>query len=67
MIDGPTENGCTCRFLHPGQVCIACRARANSEQKCRKCGVGLLSEDETAQHQCTSCRYEEEDRYLYRP
>lgn len=57
MIDGPTENGCTCRFLNAGQVCISCRARAEAEHKCRKCGVGLFEGDETARHKCSSCYY----------
>jgi hypothetical protein len=68
--EGPMDiepNGCTCRFLHPGQVCIACRGRAKSEQKCSKCNVGLLSDDEIAWHKCSNCYYEEIDKYTYRP
>lgn len=67
MINGPTENGCTCRFLNAGQICISCRARSQAEQKCSNCGVGLFHGDETARHKCSSCYYEEEDKYLYRP
>ena len=60
--EGPMDispNGCTCHFLHPGQVCISCRGRSKSEQKCRKCGVGLFEGDETARHKCSNCYYDE--------
>lgn len=54
-----SPNGCTCHFLHAGQVCISCRGRAKAEQKCSKCGVGLFDGDETARHKCSNCYYDE--------
>jgi len=65
-----SPNGCTCHFLHAGQVCISCRGRAQAAQeghKCSKCGVGIFGDEEIPRRQCSNCYYEEIDKYTWRP
>jgi hypothetical protein len=50
-----TPNGCMCHRLDGGKICIACQSRAKATVKCKKCGVGIMGNEEVKRQECTQC------------